>query len=121
MLVKKLSLLVLGAVFSSGLLAQSICSVTAAVDKVIPSDGDTGLFLQSPVSVNGCSCDHNILWIDINSDGGKSMYTGALSAHMAGRTVFATYQDGHGEGAAGNQSVAARYWGSCRLLALEIR
>jgi hypothetical protein len=99
----------------------AVCYVDGNVTSVIPSAGDVGVKLDVDLSTTACSCNYNMIWIDINTDGGKAMYSAALSAKMATKQVLATIEDGKGQGAAGNDSITYRYWASCQLMALEMK
>lgn len=104
-------------VFSGGAKA-AVCGVEGEVQSVIPSDGVAGLFLTARSA--DCSCDYDAIWIDTETGGGKAMYAAALSAKMSGSRVFATIEDGLGQGAPGNSSIVYRYWATCKLKALQV-
>lgn len=101
----------------------SNCNVQGKVTRVTPSAGVPGVFVEG--TTTGCACDGSdsvktLMWIDISTDGGKSLYSSALAAKLSNTTVVATIVDGRGQGAAGNTSVTLRYWASCQLVALEL-
>ena len=102
----------------SGAAIGSVCQPQGNIISIVPSAGVTGFSLDVPLT--GCSCDHNVIWIDTATDGGKSMYSAALAAKMAKQPVLATIEDGKGQGSPGNTSVSHRYWATCQLQALEV-
>jgi hypothetical protein len=97
---------------------STVCHPQGKITSIIPSSGDAGFAMD--VEFTECSCDYNIIWIDTDTDGGKAMYSAALSAKISSSTVKATIEDDKGQGASGNDSITYRFWGSCQLKALQV-
>jgi hypothetical protein len=90
------------------------------ITSIIPSAGVTGFKMDVAIGGEGCMCEAGYIWIDTASESGKVMYSAALAAKMAKQPVLATFEDGNGQGAAGNTSITYRYWATCKLKALEV-
>lgn len=95
-----------------------VCHVEGKAATLIPSQGVAGLSMTGPIS--GCSCDHNMIWIDTTADGGKAMYAAALAAKLNNLQARATIEDGHGSNTPGNQAITYRYNATCKLMAFEL-
>ncbi len=96
----------------------SVCSTQGKITSIIPSAGIAGFKLD--VTITGCNCSYDLIWVDTNTDSGMAMYSAALAAKMSDKNVLATMEDEKGQGTAGNQSITYRYWPSCKLAALEV-
>lgn len=117
-----LSLLLLCAA-ASHVQAANVCAIQGKVLSVIPSGGDAGVFVAGQIS--GCSCagsssTKTLLWIDVDSNGGKSLYATALAARTSNLPVTATVVDGQGQTNAANNSVWQLFWPTCQINALEM-
>ncbi len=120
----KIVFTVLAVNFVASSYAGNVCHLNGKLGSITPSFTDVGVHVLTGER-GGCTCessqtDKTLTWIDIDTEGGKAMYSGALAAKMAGKQVTVTIIDDLGQGSAGNESISMRWWASCQVVAIEI-
>lgn len=101
--------------------SAAVCYLdTGVIDSLVTSMGDVGVRFNG--SKKGCVCEgsDNRLWLDIDDEGGQSMYTMLLFSVAANKPVKLTISDGSGQGTSGNDSVTYQYWSTCKIQAVEV-
>ena len=122
--IMKINILFFLCIFSGAVLAGNVCYIEGSITDIVPSDGDTAISVEAPPGNCSCSAstsERTFAWINIDTDGGKSMFSAALSAKISGSNVLVTKEDDMGQGSSENNSITYRWWLSCRVRALQVK